>query len=459
MQRSLHPWLASCLLLAIVVAGYTWAWHGQPAYDGDSPGYLAAAVDLQDGTVDRLHARTLGYPLFLALTGSAPTPGATLVLLQLLCHAVAVAGMVLLLRRLRAGGRAIAVFVAVALLPPFVEHALFVLSESLSQLLVVLGLVGVASWLLGAGAAWLAAGAVSLALVGLVHPSNQLLWLAVPLLAVAFQLAIPAGVRVWRRTAIASVALAATAALALGSMIAWNAARFDFVGISPMLGATLSHKTVRVLERLPDEYAPVREILIRHRDAALLDPESQHLGLAYIFRATPELEAATGLRGPALSSFLVRMNLALIRRAPMDYVDEVLRSAVWYWAPGVTDHSGFGSDALKAVFNGLRAAVLAAFGATVLLLAGPSLLFVAAIRRRAGSDRDEATGRLLERLLVLWLLCGAIGYSSLINTTLTAAVYRLRIPFDLPILAVACLGHGTWSRLRTSLERLARAGA
>jgi hypothetical protein len=48
---------------------------------------------------------------------------------------------------------------------------------------------------------------------------------------------------------------------------------------------------------------------------------------------SPELEDATGLSQPELSTFLVGMNLALIQRAPMEYLQEVARSFAVYWFP------------------------------------------------------------------------------------------------------------------------------
>lgn len=444
--------LLASLLIGLATVVYGWAWRWTPALEGDSRGYLAVAADLTDGTLDQLHDRPVGYPLLLLVTGSTPDAGTTLLVTQLALHGLAVLAAVCLLRRLRVGPAAVAIFAGISFLPPFVEHAGFVLSETLAQLLVVSGIVGFVLWLLDASRAGLLASALSLSVVGLVHPGNQLVWLVLPASSLAFCIATRAPRALWRRTLRGALALSCLAVLVLGGTVAWNATRFGFFGTSPMLGKTLSHKTVRVVERLPDEYAGARAVLLRHRDAALLDPATGHLGLAYIFRAIPDLEAETGLQGAELSAYLVRLNLALIRRAPMDYVDEVLRSAVWYWAPGVTDRSGFGSGALKAGFNALRAGVLVAFGLTVVLLAGPSVLLARVARRSTtgwhGGGMPEPLARML---LAMSCMLGAILCSCAVSTTLTAAVYRLRIPFDLPILAFACMGPAVWVLLRAAL--------
>ncbi len=433
----------------VVTAAYSWAWSGAPAFDGDSPSYLEMARDFADGRIDRPHLRAPGYPLFLTASGEVDEPGARLVVTQVFLHCLCVALWLVLLRASRASRWACAMFVLVALSPPFVEHARFVLSEALAEVAVSAALAGIALFVLRGGRGWLLLSAAGVGGAGIVHPVHQLLWLLLPALLGLFRFA-SRGRLPSSRQVLASAILLAVAALGLfGTVMLRNQQRFGFASISPMLGATLSHKTSRVVELLPDDPAGVREILIRHRDAALLDPESQHLGHSYIFRALRELREATGLDAPGLDRELVRMNLELIRRAPMDYVDEVLRSQVWFWSPGVTDVAGFGSGVLKAAWNGLRSVVLVGFWGALLLLTGPALLYLA-----APSDRlrpDPGARPLLETLLVCFLCVGTVFYTAAVSCALTAAVYRLRIPVDLAILAVVVLAPGLWGMLAAQL--------
>ena len=443
----------AALTLAVtlgLIGVYAFAWDGRPALEGDSQGYLDVALDLRDGSLDHLSPRPVGYPALLLATGSAVNPGLALLVTQLALHAAAVLLMLFLLRRVGASRVAIGVFAVVAALPPFVEHAAFVLSESLAQLCVVSGVVGFAAWLLGGRVGWLVLAAGGVGLVPIVHPMGSLLWLVLAGSAGVACVLAPPPSPLRRRTLAGGAALFLAAAFVTGTVAAHNAARFGYAGVSPSLGTRLAHKTVRVLELLPDEYAGTREVLIRHRDAALLDPTTGHLGLAYIFRAISDLERETGLTGPALSDYLVRLNLELIKRAPMDYGDEVLRSAIWFWAPGVTDRSGFGSGAVKAAFNGVRAAIIVAFGLTVVLLSGPVLLSAASARGPGGAI-DLAAAEVWPRLLVAWIFLAAIAYCCIVSITLTSAVYRLRIPVDPPILACAILGPGLWKDTRRLL--------
>ena len=444
-SRRVREVVTGLLAAAVVATAYLAAWQGAPAYDGDSPSYLEMARDFSDGRVDRPHLRAPGYPLFLTLAGALPEPGPQVLVVQILLHCASVALWLLLLRRLRASRLALAVFALPALSPPFVEHARFILSEAVAEIAVSTAVVGVALYSLRGGSPWLVASAAGAALAGVVHPIYQLLWLVLPSLLLVFRWVSGADLPT-RKALVRTTVLLAGFTLPLLALISLrNQERFGFAAVSPMLGATLSHKTARVVELLPDDEAGIREILIRHRNEALLDPDSQHLGQSYIFRALRELREATGLDGPALDRRLVGLNLELIRRAPMDYVDEVLRSQVWFWSPGVTDVSGFGSNALKVLWNGLRAAVLAGFWLSLLLLSGPTLLFLRSQRWRA--DARIAARPLLEIVMVLYLCTGTAVYAALVSSALTAAVYRLRIPVDLPILAYVVLSPGLWRRL------------
>ena len=435
--------LAFGLVLLAAFVLYTQLWQA-PLAEPDTAGYLEVAEDLRDGSLSKVYARPPGYPLFLLAAGSSPEPGSELVRLQLVLHFVAVAALLHLLRRLGASAFARWAFVAVALLPPFVEHAVFVLTECVAECLLALGLAGTVLWLADGSRGWLAAAVLSLGCAGLVHPAHQGIPVVLGAGAVAwsFRAAAPRILR--RRALVACAALVAGLALVSGSFSAYNAVRFGYAGTSPMLGVALSHKTVRVWERLPDEDAQLREILVRYRDALLVQPGADHLAYAAIFRAWPELQQATGLDDLALGRRLVALNLRLIRAAPLEYLDEVARSLVWYWGPGVTDVSAFGSSALKALWHAVRIAVLAGFGLALALLAGPALRFASARPPATGGPGDGALGL---QLLTFLLAVAIVGYSSLVSASVTSAVWRMRVPFDLDVLLCVVLAVQLWRSL------------
>lgn len=440
----------------LAVPLYLAAFGGTPSFEPDSSGYLAMARDLADGRIDRLWPRTVGYPALLVLTGSTPAPSWLLLAVQLALHGVAVGAVAYILARLGVGRAALATFGLVAFSPPFVEHAAFVLSESLTQALLCIGVVAWLCACLEGGTATLATAAASLGLVGLSHPVYAPSGPIAVGVALGAWALLPLPQAFVRRTLVGgSVVVLATVGV-VASVSAWNAAHFGFAGFSPLVGITLSHKTPRLLESLPPAYGPVRAILIQHRDADLVDPQGDHLGYAYIYRALPDLERATGLTGPALSSYLVRMNLALIARKPMAYLDEVGRSLLWWASPGVTAVGGLGSPIVRAAGHLERVLVNAAVAASALLLAGPVVQRI--LRTARPLRRTEAVAPGDARLFVAATFLALALASALTSSALTAAVWRLRVPVDLLLLAFACLAPTLWRDLACSPTRRTAAG-
>ena len=61
--------------------------------------------------------------------------------------------------------------------------------------------------------------------------------------------------------------------LTVGGYAFYNLKAFGHFTVTPKFGLSLSLKTVRVVERLPDEYAAIREVLVKARNEELLrDP-------------------------------------------------------------------------------------------------------------------------------------------------------------------------------------------
>ena len=123
-----------------------------------------------------------------------------------------------------------------------------------------------------------------------------------------------------------------------------------FFGLDALAGFRLCSKTVAVLERLPDDYAIERDLLILARDKDLVEPHQGHKGYLYWEHAVPSLQAATGLSIPDLSKRLLRMNLELIRLAPLHYLYEVATSFAVMWLPNISPQEAFGR-AGQALFS------------------------------------------------------------------------------------------------------------
>jgi hypothetical protein len=325
--------LAYVVLFFAAFVGYSAAWRDAPIIQGDSTQYLEVARDLADFRLDQLHDRAPGYPLLLRITGSQNGPTRALFHTSLLLHFASIWLLALVLQSADLRRAWLLLFGCVLLLPSFVEPAALVMTENLTQFMVVVGVCSLAFALSRRSRGLLAVSALAFAYGAITRPVYQAL---APVLAgglwvtAAFRTQIPLTRRFMAEAGVALV----TASLLLIGGVSWvNYSRFGYFGISPLLGFHLSTKTILVVERLPDEYATVREILIRHREAEFAKRGSTHSASQTIWEARSDLAGATGLSTPALSSYLTRMNLTLIRRAPLEYLEDVARSAATYWFP------------------------------------------------------------------------------------------------------------------------------
>src|SRR5262245_41987169 len=122
---------------AVAFSWYSLVWVNAPVTEIDSAGYLRAARDLSDFRVDQLQERPPGYPLLLALTGSSQTPGRALFFVSLWLHFAAIWALGSILHRAGLKERWLNLFSLILLLPPFVEPAAYVLSENLTEAMLV----------------------------------------------------------------------------------------------------------------------------------------------------------------------------------------------------------------------------------------------------------------------------------------------------------------------------------
>jgi hypothetical protein len=447
--------VAAALLALLVSAGYMAAWPEAPVHIGDSPQYLAVADDLADFRLDTLHDRSPGYPLLLRIAGSTRL----LFAVSLALHLVSVWLLVVLLRRADVPLRVRGAFAIVALLPPYVEPAGHLMTENLAQFSLCAGLAGLVfgwlnrrTWLTGLGG-------LAFGYAALTRPTYQAL--PVMLAACILIAAIPRPRHeTWKHVGNTIAALCLGTMAALGPVIWVNATRFEYTGIVPTVGLHLSTKTMGFVERLPDEYAAAREILVRERDRQLIRRGGTHTGTQAIWSAREELSEATGLSGPELSSYLVRMNLTLIKRAPLEYFNEVARSFATYWFPpagALVDMSG---TPWRLVWTMLHVAVLALFFAQLVVLAGVWMLW---LTRRAAGWHDAMRDMSMTRPQAsMFLLAGTVVfYTMVLSCVVDIGEVRQRRPTDLFILFMCALGGWAWfeAARRSPRERRAAAAA
>ena len=311
-------------VLAMLV-GYRFSGRMPPLIAADTEAYRVVAVDMADGRLDRLWMRSPGYPLVLWLTGSTVQPTRTLLYLGLVLHLAAVWLVAGVLHRLGFSFGVLVFFGVVMCLPPFVEPAGYALTENLTEFLLAGSFASVAAWLWKDSLRYLVLSGAFIAVAALTRPTFQVT--AVIFATVLFGVsAVMRGSLRMRDAARASVIVLAVSVLGFGSFAAYNYRHHGMFSISPgNLAYSMTTKTVRMLEQLPDEYAREREILIAARDSHLVRRGSSHTAGAVLADRQPRSERVTGRNELERFELMSRLNFMLVREAPLTYVWEIVR--------------------------------------------------------------------------------------------------------------------------------------
>jgi hypothetical protein len=417
----------SCILI-LIFAGvlYSIIWKNAPFETSDTRGYIEVAADLRDGKLDELHDRAPGYPLLLLVTNSLE-PSRMLFLTQLSLYLLSVLVFVLFMNGAGIAKRFTLLFMLLSLIPPSVVNTAYMLTETLAAFLIALGAVALFWWFRNGRTPVVIVSGLAFALSALVRPAYQLLFVMLTGMLLLFLVFTRNG---RRRIAVAAVSIFLSSCLVLGGYSLYNRQSFDFFGVSPMLGFNLSTKTVRVIERLPDEYKDIRELLIRSRDGELTARGGSHTGVMFIWRTIPDLQRLTGLSKVELSGYMLRLNLLLIREAPLEYAVEVSRSLSTYWLPSSTDLSNFNSRAIQLLWATIHFTVVFLFFAVSV-----SLLGLWAIMRRLPAEIRNRISDLVEPFRHLFLpfliSISIVVYATLVSTMVEAGLPRYRTPTDL----------------------------
>jgi hypothetical protein len=429
------------LLGVASLAAYSLLWPNAPAIDGDSSQYMDAARDLRDFHIDEVHDRAPGYPALLALTGASDAPTRTLFYVSLLLHFGSVWLLGLALYASGASTRALIAFGILLTLPPYVEPAGYVMTENLAQFTLAAGLTGLVMWFASRRLSWLVGASLAFAVAGLTRPTYQLLAIAIGgVLVLLPSLCRRLGL-LYRDAVTGAVVLALGSIVILGGLCLRNQVTFGYFGVAPTFGLHLSTKTMSFVERLPDEYAVAREILVRERDKLLTRPGGTHEGTQTIWHAREELSKALGLNTPELSAYLVKMNMRLIAKAPLEYLHEVGRAYAAYWFPATGPLAAMNSPVLRWSWVLLHLIVLAVFFVQVTVAVG-----VAAFKRTSGVVLS-----VLSLPVVAYLLAGTIFlYTLLLSCFLDIGEPRQRRPTDVLIVFMCFVGAHVWAQLRKS---------
>lgn len=340
---------------ALYVTAYSRAWPTAPVPGGDTPDYVDLAARLANGTWTEPHDRLPGYPLLLlAFTGARAEPSRSLFYVQLLMHAAAAGLFALALRRLGGRPAACVALALVLLLPPFVDVAAFIQTECFAGFLLAGMAYSLVRWLVDrlVAFAWLAG--LFAAMAFLVRPVYLLLGPATAILVLF------ASGR--KRRLQAAAALALPSLLFCGGFVGVNYAKFGYLGLTPKSGFMLFTRTLDVLERIPDDHAQLRELLIRNRDRSLTKRDSSHTGTQFMWEGgLDELVSTTGKSKAQLAPEMLKVNLGLIRGAPLHYLHTVAGTTVECWFPSPTALSELGLPILHLVWVVMQFTLLALY--------------------------------------------------------------------------------------------------
>ena len=449
--------IAATYVFLFVIAFWVYAtlWPSAPIAVSDTGSYLRAAQDLSDFRINELQERAPGYPLLLLLTASSKSPNRALFFLSLALHFASVWLLAGLLYRAGLSELLLHVFALILLLPPYVEYAGYVLSETLGEAMLVAGLAGFVFWILQKRTTWIVVSAFALGYAALTRPVYQIVALAVVGYLIAVTFLFP-WIRLKRAEAVkGSIALLCGSIIAVGGYSYLNYRNFGYFGVTPKLGLTLSTKTVRFVERLPDEYAATRAALVSARNAALL--EGDHTGTMYIWSLVPELAAITGLEGPELSGYMLRINLLLIQKAPLTYLQDMIWAFGAYWLPSTGELANLSSRLLQLLWAVIHFLLIGGFFLSFVLLVGAGIhatligAFVTPERLRGNEVR------MVPLQALMYGLAGTIVfYTAAISCFIEVGDPRYRVPTDALIVFMLFLGTQSWWRLVSFLKIAAR---
>lgn len=451
--------VACAALFAAAFCFYIAIWSAAPVTAPDSLGYLNVAHDLADFHVDQLNLRPPGYPFLLALAGT----GRPLFYTSLVLH-FASAWMITAALFAMGLGRGWLLSAALLLsLPPYVEYAAYVLSDNLSEFLLTLSFSSLLFWFVRGGRTSLVVcSAIAIACNGLTRPTYQLLAVVFSGFLLASRLVIGANAFERRSWIKASAILLIVSGVSLGAFSVLNYVKFDFFGIYPMAGFNLLNRTSKVLERLPDQYAAERELLIKARDAALIERGGSHEGYDYFWTIVPELTKVTGTRTvPELSQHLAHLGLLLIAKAPLYYLREFISSFSGHWLPTATEFANANSRALQALWFAIDLAVIGAFFLQLFVVGGFAMFQLSRLWFVGESWlAGEACAAPDRSRLFAYAFAGTIIFYNAVTSAVGGnADPRYRLPAEPLIVFMCLLGFHLWIALLRAPRLAERAGA
>lgn len=450
--------LLGIYVISIVIAAtfYILVWSDVPIKEPDSQSYIEVAQDLKNLRLDKLHDRTIGYPLLLLITNSTGNLSRLIFYVQLGLHFSSILLILMLLDQLNVSRKFLIIFIYLGLLPPVVEPTVYILTETLTQFLLVLGMVGVVKWLHNNNIWWLWVSGIALALCGITRPTYQLLPIFLTIVTIAF---IYHSYFLQLRKQLLKVLLIlwTSSTVILGGYALYNYIQFDYFGITPLFGFNLSTKTARVVEQLPDQYAEERKILVKYRDKNLLDqtesntPGIVHTGNWYIWDAIPELQKATRMTKAELSNHLLKLNIILILQEPLEYLREFMTSAILFWFPD-SNQANFNSRIGYLIWSSVQFTIAIIFWTSTIFLI--SLASISKSIMSIKTDDHSLSYESKVRTISLIFMVSIVMYTMIVSAAIEVGDPRYRMSVELLIFAIIMINIDSWQRITPHLKQL-----
>jgi hypothetical protein len=425
------------------LAFYGMLWPSAPFQTNDTGTYARIAETIDNGSLNTMPERSIGYPFLLLLTNSISSPTRSLFYSQLCMHMLAMIAAAYTISKMEVPIKWIMIFITVGILPLWVEPAAFALTETPTAFSLVIGFSCLMLYFHNGKLGLLLLGCIFLCLSALLRPTYQILSIVIAIVFLIIKNLFGSEL-LYSRLNRSAGALILTSFVVLGGFSLSNWIKFEYFGLSPQIGANLSVKTVTFYERLPEEFKIEREILIKHRNTQLIKPFSSHTGSQTIFSAWRDLKAATGLNDFKLYRHLLRINFELIKSAPALYALDVFRSMPSYWFP-YTKHSNLESRELQAAWAVIHTVNILSFF-LLCLLTGAMVFFIFFFKLHKRPlesffDKNQMLkpdflnpDRLKIVMLFLSTLFVIIVYSFLITVAFDVGNQRQRTPTDILIL-------------------------
>jgi hypothetical protein len=303
----------------------------EPATYADTGTYLQAARELMGGGLDPWQGRrTPGYPLLVAAMGGNPN---LIVALQFL-GGVSTSVLAYWLAVTLSGSRGFALAAGLAhalnLQQVFTEAAL--LTESISALSVIgsLALLLRVCRRLRAqeGRAWELVALGALCTYALFVRPQFICLLVVAPLAVTWAAGFGLPRHAWPRALGPAMLVLLPAVVLLAGWGAIQHARTGHFTLSTQSGFGLVNHTIDYLDDAPEEFAHVRDVLVRTRDRRIAEVGHARNTIWY---AWPEIQQTTGWSLPEASRHLREMSQQVIREHPTRYAIGVASAWVDFW--------------------------------------------------------------------------------------------------------------------------------